>query len=113
MLNMSIQKAIRDIDEGVRARFLDGNPVELHLRGHHPDFEVEETRYGLSFSILERSSINLVGSYSVRNIVTIDDPVVIYDGAHYYSNDIFGSFVSTKTLNRISSELGLPYTFSR
>jgi len=117
---MHISEMVGELNQGVRARYLEGNPLELTLYGHHPAFIVEERRDGyLEFDQLLSDSINLVGSHALRNLVTFGDAnqdeadvVVIYDGTYYYRNMIFGSFISPKALNTISRDLQLPYTFS-
>jgi hypothetical protein len=109
---MGLSSAVEEINQGVRSRYMDGNALELTFHGHHPDFVVEETRTRLNFARLERDSINLIGDYPIRNVVIFGDPLVIYDGRHYYSRDIFASFVSAQTLTRISHELELPHSFS-
>ena len=117
---MNINDMVSEINRSARCRYMSGDAVEIMLTGHHPNFEIEEVSDDkLVFREYEADSINLVGRYPVRNVVTLgdtssDEPdvVVVYDGKYDYYNMIFGSFVSPKTLTAISGDLELPYSFS-
>lgn len=105
-----LYRPISELSERIERRYEEGDPVELSLAGHRPDFEVDRIN-PLEIFEYTSGSPRLAGRFPVRAMAIVEDDVVsIFQGRGYYVRRTFGIRNTLPGLNGLFHRAGLPYT---
>lgn len=108
-----LYRPISVLSDRIEQRYAMGNPVELWLKGHRPDFEVDRIN-PLEIFKYTSGSPSLIGRFPMRAMALVEEDVVsIFQGRGYYVDRTFGIRNTVTGLNGLFQRAGLPYTIER
>ena len=113
-----IIKAVAHLGKRLERRYEAGKPVQLNLKGYHPEFEIP-CLDPLDLREYTRGSPNLIGRYPIKAMILAEgvrDPdelrvVSAIDGRGYYSKLMFGVVMSPQGLDNLFRITELPSPF--
>jgi hypothetical protein len=103
---------ISELTTRIEQKYMEGDPVRLHLSGHHPDFEVDSLE-PVDMHEYISGSPSLIGRFPVRTMAVVEEQVVsIFQGRGYYVSRTFGIVNTARDLNGLFRQTDLPYRIS-